>query len=203
MEHFSDKELYIKIKEGNQDAFEFVFLRYYGDLCSYAQSIIHHKESSEEIVQDVFVKLWELRETLDVNTSLKSYLYRTVHNFCLNKIDHWKVRDNYSKKVISEYNPDALQFVPFSDDYPIANLIVKELEEKIKDSISALPEHCRDIFLLIRMKGLSYQEAANKLNISVNTVKTQMHRAVIKLKEMLQEYLPIIWIFSFIFFRSE
>ena len=192
MKQFSDNELYDRIKNGNQEAFELVFLRYYEELCRYATNILGNKEASEEIVQDVFVKMWETRVTIKIDVSLKAYLYRTIHNYCINQINHWKVRDQYAKDVMHSYHANFLQSIPFTGDYPIANLIVKELEEKIETSINALPNQCREVFLLIREKELSYQEVADQLNVSLNTVKTQMQRAMSKLREMLKDYLPVI-----------
>jgi RNA polymerase sigma-70 factor (ECF subfamily) len=191
MAEYSDNYLYTKIKEDDKSAFEVIFLRYYSSLCTYACTILSNKDASEEVVQDLFVKIWENRKDTEITTSLKSYLYRTIHNQCINLIESWKVRDNYTKKYNSDHNP-SLTTIPFSGDYPIANLIVKELEDKIDESIKTLPEQCREIFLMIRIYDKSYQEVADKLNISVNTVKTQMQRAVSKMKEMLKEYLPII-----------
>lgn len=191
MTEHQDNELLSKIKEDNQPAFEVVFIRYYSNLCAYAHTIIGSKDTSEEIVQDMFVKFWENRKAILINTSLKSYLYRTVHNQCLNHIESMKVRLQYNKTQTRRLEQEELA-IPFSGDYPIANLIVRELEEKIKESIDALPQQCKEVFLYIRFQNKSYLEVANKLNISVNTVKTQMQRAMIKLKEMLQEYMPLL-----------
>jgi RNA polymerase sigma-70 factor (ECF subfamily) len=195
MIEIQDNELLLHIKNDNQSAFEVIFLRYYSGLCSYASTILADRDNSEEIVQDTFVKFWENRNQLEINNSLKAYLYRTVHNQCLNQIESKKIRDLYSKNQMQAYEKSLTEIIPFSNDYPIANLIAQELEEKIQKSIETLPEQCKEVFLLIRIQKKSYQEVAQKLNISVNTVKTQMQRAVFKLKDMLQEYLPVIFIF--------
>lgn len=192
MGQVTDIELFVKIKSGNQDAFEFIFLRYYEDLCLYAKSITGSKEVSEEIVQDVFVRIWESRESIEISNSVRSYLYRSVHNQCVNELERWKIKNKFVKNTVENVYYNSLLPSPFSNDYPIANLIVKELEEKINESIKSLPAQCREIFLLIREKELSYQQVADKLNVSVNTVKTQMQRAIAKLREMLREYLPLV-----------
>lgn len=198
MSDFQDADLFLKIRNDNQSAFEVVFLRYYSSLCSYAFTIAGNKDVSEEIVQDIFVKFWENRNQIEINSSLKAYLYRTVHNQCINHLESRKIRNQYSKSQMLAYEKNLIEMVPFSNDYPIANLIAQELEEKIQKSIIALPEQCREVFLLIRIQNKSYQEVANQLGISVNTVKTQMQRAIFKLKDMLQEYLPVI--LGFLFF---
>jgi RNA polymerase sigma-70 factor (ECF subfamily) len=195
MAELQDSELLIQIKQGSQPAFEEVFLKYYAELCTYANSILGSKDSSEEVTQEMFVKLWENRNSLEIKTSLKAYLYRTIHNQCINQIESWKVRNQYSKN-------QAQNIIPFSGDYPIANLIAQELELKIKESIDALPDQCREVFLLIRVHHKSYHEVAQKLNLSLNTVKTQMHRAITKLKGSLHEYLPITTIIVYYLFLS-
>lgn len=195
MEKYSDEELLSKVKESNQTAFEVIFLRFYAELCAYAQTILGNKDVSEEIVQEIFVKFWETRETIIIKSSLKGYLFRTVHNYCLNQIESWKVKEQYVTSTSNAYY-NNIHNIPFSGDYPIANLITQELNKQIKDSIEALPDQCREVFLLIRIKGLSYNQVAEKLNISVNTVKTQMSRAISKLKDHLKEYLPFILVLS-------
>lgn len=190
-----DNDLFVKVKEDNQSAFEVIFLKYYSGLCSYAATILGDKDSGEEAVQDVFVRLWENRKTMDINSSVKAYLYRTVHNYCLNQIENRKIRELYSQKQSRKIEQDHL-LVPFSGEYPIANLILKELEDKVQQSINSLPEQCREVFMLIRFGNKSYQETARKLNISLNTVKTQMQRAIVKMRNMLQEYLPAAFILA-------
>lgn len=185
MAELQDNDLVTQIQQGNELAFEVIFLRYYSLLCQYASTIVGNRDSGEEVVQDMFVKLWENRRNLNISSSFRSYLYRSVHNQCINHIESRKVRRIYSQNNVH-------QVVPFAGDYPIANLIAKELEEKIKNSIDALPEQCREVFLLIRIQNKSYQDVAKKLNISLNTVKTQMQRAIMKMKRDLQEYLPFL-----------
>ena len=105
----------------------------------------------------------------------------------MNHLHHRKVIENFS--VVSLTVSDRL-ISPVSSDYPVANLLVKELEEKISESISNLPQQCRNVFIMIRYEDLTYKEAANKLGVSVNTIKTQLRRALIHLREDLRNYLP-------------
>jgi RNA polymerase sigma-70 factor (ECF subfamily) len=168
MADHSDNDLLIKIKEDNQSAFEVIFLKYYSGLCSYASTILGQDDAGEETVQDVFVRIWENRKSLDINSSMKAYLYRTVHNHCLNQLENRKVRNLYSRSQ-SQQNEQNHWLIPFSGEYPIANLILKELENKVQQAIDALPEQCREVFVLIRFGKKSYQETAQKLNISINT----------------------------------
>ena len=174
-----EKDVFEKIKKGDEKAFEKLFHKYYGILCSFATKIINDDVAAEEIVQDLFVKLWEKREQLFIETSLKNYLFRSVKNLCLNTIQHNKTKIRYAQIVISEVENQ------FTDDnnYPEPDLSVK-----IEESINSLPEKRREIFLLSRQDGLKYHEIAQKLNISIKTVETQMSLAIKTLRDKLKKY---------------
>ena len=188
---YPDNELYIKIKEDNEEAFEIVFLKYYHGLCAYVHGIIRNKDVSEEIVQETFTRIWENRHNIDISVSFKAYLFKTVHNEGLNYLKKIQIRNQF---IINEKQSAAYTELhyPLLENYPIANLITRELEEEIRKAINQLPEECRRVFLLCRYKDLSYKEVAANLGISVNTVKTQMQRAIKNLRTALKEYLPEI-----------
>jgi len=192
MKHFDNDEYAKLIQANNRDAYEYVFIALYENLCLYAMTILKDKDASEEVVQDIFVKLWENRDKLDIQSSIKSYLFRSVHNSCLNYLAHIKVRQEYSSNV---KNTQLDMCSPHSLDYPIANLLVQELDETIERAVNDLPEQCRNVFKLIRYEEMTYLEVADKLDISINTVKTQMSRALMKLRENLKEFLPILLLF--------
>jgi len=174
-----EKELFDRIKKSDEKAFEMLFHKYYGHLCLFATKIIKDDASAEEIVQDLFVKLWEKREQLSIETSLKNYLFRSVKNLCLNYIQHNKTKIVHAQSVLSEMESN------FSDDnnYPEIDLAFK-----IEESINSLPGKRREIFRLSRQEGLKYHEIAEKLNISIKTVETQMSLAIKTLRDKLRKY---------------
>ena len=172
------------------DTFEKLYLDYYSILCLVAQSILHNKELSEEIVGDTFCHLWENRRQIDIKKSTKFYLVKSVKNRCINYLEHLKAENKLLQNLKND--PSIHYHIPWSDNYPLGNLLDKELTALIEESISALPDQCRNIFLLSRNEELKYEEIASRLNISVNTVKTQMKIALTKLKEKLKDYLPVI-----------
>ena len=174
-----EKDLFEKIKKGNEKAFEILFHKYYSHMCSFAAKIINDDVAAEEIVQDFFVKLWEKREQLFIETSLKNYFFRSVKNLCLNYIQHNKTKLRYAQVVISEVENT------FSDD---SNYPETDLHEKIEESINSLPEKRQEIFRLSRQEGLKYHEIAQKLNISIKTVETQMSLAIKTLRDKLKNY---------------
>lgn len=182
-----EKKLYEKIKSGDEKAFESLFKAYYDSLLNYAFEIIKDYHIAEEIVGEVFIKMWEQRTKIVITTSIKSYLFKSVYNTCLNHIKHVKVKNKY--KAYFYHHAD---FNKSDDYYPLAKVIENELEVKIEETISGLPEKCREIFMLSRFNGKKNDEIAKKLDISITTVKTQISRALKKMREALTEYYMII-----------
>lgn len=189
MNQYSDQDILEKLKSDNEAALDYLFLAYYEKLCLYAFTVLKNKDIAEEIVQDVFVKLWEQHRKLNIETSIKAYLFRTVHNHCINYFDHLRVQKKYSEES-QKANHEIIS--PVSLDYPVANLLMQELENKINQSVSQLPGQCQEVFLLVRYEDFSYSEVAEKLGISVNTVKTQLKRAMSRLREEFKDYFPLL-----------
>lgn len=183
-----EKEIVDKIREGDIKAFDFLFISYYPGLCAYAGDLVKSAEIAEEMVQDVFLKLWNKRSVLSVQTSLKAYLYRMIHNHCLNYI-----RDHSTQKTIKTLSLEDLQtrlalFDIESSGSALDDLLSEQIENDLSKAINVLPEQCKKIFYLCRFQGLSYPEIAAQLNVSVSTVKTQMLRAIEKLKDVWVKY---------------
>jgi RNA polymerase sigma-70 factor, ECF subfamily len=171
------------------DQFEFVFKTHFKGLHAYAYTILHDVSQAEEIVQEVFYKLWEKRTQLDIHSSLKAYLYRSVHNESLNHLKHQKVIAEhkwYTMQVQKEYA---------EENDPEIRLGTRDLEDKIRLALNELPEQCRTIFQLSRFESMKYQEIAGQLGLSVKTVENQMGKALKRLRLKLAEYLPF-----FVFF---
>jgi len=179
-----DKKLTDKLLEGDEVVFETVFRNYYSSLCNYANTIIKDMDESEEIVQNTFLTLWEKRANISIHTSVKSYLYKSVYNSCLNKIKHYKVRNEYS----SDYQKQNDIYIENTSH----DLISKELEEQIELAIETMPPQCRTVFKLSRFENLSYAEIADQLDISVKTIENHITKALKMLRISLKEYLPTI-----------
>jgi len=174
-----ENKLFERINKSDEKAFEIIFHQYYGILCSFATKLIHDDVAAEEIVQEFYVKLWEKREQISIETSVKNYFFRSVKNLCLNFIQHNKTKIAHAQKLLSEVENN------FSDDN---NYPEPDLYEKIEESINSLPEKRREIFRLSRQDGLKYHEIAQKLNISIKTVETQMSLAIKTLRDKLKNY---------------
>jgi len=174
------------LNNGDIKTFEWIFKTYYCSLCFYAERIVGEKAAAEDTVSDFFLKLWENREIIIITTSLQSYLYKGVHNNCLKYLEHLKVLRKYrehAQYMIDNYALFQLQ----TEHQPLSLLISHEAVTEIENAIDSLPAQCKEVFLLARMEGLSYQEIAEKLDISVNTVRTQITRAMTKLRNSLGE----------------
>jgi len=160
--------------------FEGLFRDYFPPLMAFARKILGDEEDAREVVQQVFINLWEKRERLDLSTSLKSYLFTSVHHRSLNVI-----RDR--KKFSSAEVPDV------AGEWDVSVQIESlELEGKIREVIESLPEKCREVFELNRFEGLKYSEIAARLGISVKTVENQMTKALKILRDQLGKYLSLI-----------
>lgn len=182
----SEKEVLQTIQSGNESAFEMIFKAYYQPLCRYAYSFLEDKEEAEEVVQSAFITVWEKRNTLHIQTSFKSYLYRMVRNGCLNVIKHEKIKQQH---VAHE-----LAVMEVSSESVSQKVYASELELKITEAMKALPEQCRLVFQLSRFEELKYQEIADQLQISVKTVENHMGKALKIMREQLKEYLPLLLI---------
>jgi RNA polymerase sigma-70 factor (ECF subfamily) len=180
-----------QLKNGKHGAYEAVFKSWYEPLCSYACSMLRDMDEAEEVVQKMFCMLWDKRAELDVQQSLQSYLYKTVHNRCLNHIRHGAVHDRY-KSEFMHLNEEA-------HDSANARVEYGELQQVLSRAVAQLPEQPRKVFELSRAKNLSYQEIAEQLQLSRNTVENHMGKALRLLRESLKDYLPFI---AFLFFTK-
>ena len=178
MAEITDPEIFQHIRKGDEAAFSRLFDGYYASLCFFAAKYLGDMDLSRSLVQQVFFDLWVKREKIDVKLSVKSYLYRSVKNRCIDYL-----RKNKSNSEISD-SVEKLSQTPFRDLAEEA-----ELNDRINKSINQLPEKCREVFLLCRFEGLKYAEIAQKLNISVKTVEMQMGIALKKLRESLSDFL--------------
>lgn len=179
-----------QVRGGDKKAYEDIFRSYYRSLCNYSCSLVKDVDEAEEVVQTVFYNLWSKRESLAINTSVKSYLYRAVHNDSLNRIKHGKVRAAYASDVKNSLHPHG------ADSSQV--LEAKELNAKIQIALEKLPEQCGIVFRLNRFEYLKYSEIAEHLGISVKTVENHMGKALRILRDELRDYLHILLFILFI-----
>jgi RNA polymerase sigma-70 factor, ECF subfamily len=191
MMEFSDHQLINRIRQGDVTAFEELYRQFYIYLCLVAEHLVRNPADAEEIVSDVFVKLWNIRDKINITTSIKWYLVKAVRNTSLNYIEKNKANNNLTKGLSSA----DYEILSWDSDYPLGQLFQKEILDIFDKSITKLPDACKEIFLLSRAGDLNYDQIATKLGISVNTVKTQMKIALSRLRENLKDYLIILLLF--------
>ena len=177
-------DMLTRIKNGDEQAFKELFTTQYAGLCGYANKFVDDLDQSEEIVQELFLSIWQKRDRLEITASLEAYLFRAVRNACLNALKHLKIKETYkaaNKEVVRQN--EASQ----GDAY-----IAGELEEKIEIAVESLPPERKKIFKMSRYDGKKYKEIADELNLSVKTVEAQMGKALKYLREALADY--FVWI---------
>lgn len=193
---FPEKHVFEQFRAGNIEAFSCIFKSYYNYLVRYAVQIVKDVNIAEDIVENTMMNLWLNRHKLSVENSLKGYLFKTVYHNCINHIKHFNVSQKHilylKHHIHTDYsgNPDY-------NNFPLSQLINKEIETRLNAAIDRLPKQCREIFILSRFENLKNDEIAKMLKISVNTVKTQLLRALRKIREDMKDFLPaVFWIFA-------
>lgn len=174
-----DKEIIRRIREGDVEVFESLFRSSYVSLVRYAKAVIKDHDSAEEIVQDLFFRLWQDRNRLNIVSSLNGYLFRAVHNRCLHEISHRRIVDKHARET-------SLQSRENSED-PMDIMRYRDLQSRVARILERLPERCGKIFCMNRFEGLKYAEIAEKLSVSVKTVEANMGRALREFRKELDE----------------
>lgn len=179
-----------QLKNGVDAAYKYLYDQHYQILCHVAAQYVKDDFLAETIVGDVIFHLWEVRETIEINTSVRSYLMTCVRNRC---IDYLK--SQYHKREVA-HNDTGLRDFPVlqyvkDDDYPLGKLLEKELEDEIMNAINRLPDECRRVFNMSRFENRKYEEIAQELKISVNTVKYHIKHALALLHEDIGKYLTM------------
>ena len=170
-----DAELVRRIRAGDERALEVVFRTHYAGMASFVQRFVRSPDLAEELVQDVFLKLWTKREQLAEIETLRTYLFRAARNTALNYLRRVKLERRWQEEQGTETDPPTT----FAAD---DDTVEQEVATAVKQAIDRLPPRCREIFLISRDGGLTYAEIARSLDISVKTVETQMGRALKSLR---------------------
>ena len=195
MEH-TETLIVEQLKTGNEDAYQYIYDRHYALLCHIANGYVKDQFLAETIVGDTIFHLWEIRETLEISVSIRSYLLRAVRNRCINYLNSEceKREIAFSSLMPDEITDDKMTI---SDSHPLGTLLERELEEEIYKAIDKLPNECRRVFDKSRFEGKSYEEISQELGISVNTVKYHIKNALASLQTNLSKYLITLLLFFF------
>lgn len=168
-----------RIRQGDIKSFETLFRSSYVSLVKYAGTLVKDQNYAEEIVQELFIWIWQEREKLVIKSSLNGYLFRAVRNRCLHHIGHRKVEERYATDLMAGGHPLSSA----ADEEVNYN----ELQEIIAGIMEKLPEKCGKIFIMSRFEGMKYSEIAEKLSVSVKTVEACMGKALKEFRKRLTD----------------
>lgn len=172
----SERDIITAVREGNAVAFQQIFNANYQGLCQYAFTILKDSDEVQDIVQSVFLKIWEKRHELEIKHSIRSYLFKAVYHQCINQLEHRTVKLKHE-----EYAAYTQPSAQAPEIFPL------ELEKNIVTAVKGLPEQCRIIFMMSRYEEMRYAEIAKHLRISVNTVENQISKALKILRAKLKD----------------
>ena len=170
------------VQRGDQNAFDTLFRRYYPMLCAYGHRFVE-LEDAEEIVEDSLLWIWENRETLVIESSLNSYLFKMVYRRALNKLAHIDA----TQRADTRFYEEMQEMLQDTDYYQI-----EELAKRIEDAVAALPESYREAFVMHRFRDMSYKEIAETLGVSPKTIDYRIQQALKQLRVDLKDYLPLL-----------
>ena len=177
-----DTQIVSLLHSSNVEAYRQLFVKYYSPLCEYASQFVSDADA-EEIVQDFMLFIWEIRENLVIESSLKSYLFIAIKHRCLNHIKKYRFRQRVHAHIYEKLKEQ------FEDpDCYIAN----ELAEKIEKSVAELPETYRETFIMSRFGDQTNVKIAEKLGVSIKTVEYRISQALKILRVKLKDYLPLL-----------
>ncbi len=176
-----ENSLFILIKGDDKKAFDQLFLKYYSDLCRFAITFLNESDEAEDVVQKIFIRLWENRNKLIIPKNEKAFLYRSVYNECLNSVRNKNTRErNY------------LQYFLELDTSPSEQDPNPEIHKIVNRSINNLPVKCQEIFILNKIEGLTQKEISEYMGISAKTVENQVANAISKLRVELKPILHLL-----------
>ena len=177
-----------QFKTGSVDAYKTIFNLYYKPLCSFARKYVLDLPIAEDIIQELFVRFWEQRNEIQLTTSIKFYFFQSARNECLNYLKHQGVKEKYRAHILNVS----------TDDFFHDKLEEEDINQLIYQTIQSLPPRCKQIFELSRFEGKSFEEIAQELSISRNTIKNQLVNALKQIRRVLEknEILFLFFIFS-------
>ena len=181
----------------SRDNFEEIYLLYFPRLLRFARKYVISQEDAENIVQDVFVSLWESREELQIRVSLIAYLLTLIKTRCIDHLRKQEYVEERNRKMQEDYVLDIQMKLQSLEAFNQSVGVDTELEKLISEAINSLPAKCREIFWMNKMEGKKHKDIAEELQISLKTVENQIGIALKKLRIKLKNHLPV---FLFLFY---
>ena len=184
--HIDEKQLLNQLRKGDEKAFKKIYDAYFNILFTYAHNLLEKSFIAEDVIEDVFLKLWERREVINIKGPLLSYLFTSVKNACLDHIKSENVRRNYRERVMKKaLMDDNFAFHKIINVDPLKE---KELKKVIKKSVQNLPADYRKVFKMSRYYNMTNKEIAAKLGVSSHTVGKYLNLALQRLENLLKDF---------------
>ena len=174
----TDQQILQHLAQDDVRAFDFLYQKYFSKLYGAVYKRLQNRELTEEVVQELFISLWERRTVLVISTTIESYLFSSVKYLVIAQYKKNNLFEKYSNSLNQEVN---------NDNFTEQAVAFDELNEAYQNALKLLPERCREVFLLKR-SGLSQREISEKMDISEKTVENQMTKALKVLREALSDY---------------
>ncbi len=181
-------EIWLDVKKGSEKAFYALYTLLFPTLIRYVRQIVRDLLLAEDIVQDVFTKLWCNRDSIYIVGSVQAYIYKAAHHASINKLQFLATAKNKVNKTVSEEEWQFIRDTYQVDDFIIENIERDDTKVIIQQTISLLPDKCREVFMLSRYEYLSNEEIAQRLNISIHTVRAHIYHALETIRERLTMY---------------
>lgn len=187
------------LTEGNEKAFRSIMDLWYSRLYNFANGYLNHAENTKEVIQDVFLKLWDTRQKLSANTNLNAYLFTLTRNRCIDLIRREKLMFQFRTDKQEEYRQLSENFEALSDPI-LDNLFAMEIQDEINRTISELPEQCQKVFVMSRVKGMNNREISQTLVLSEKTIESHLTKALkiirLALERKFPESINLLFIFG-------
>lgn len=195
-DNISDDLLVVRIRDDNKDAFKSLYYRYSKKLYYFSLRYLHNSEESEELVQSLFINIWEHRKSLDESIPVKNYIYRSAVNFIYNSLRKKAIRARFLEAELRKGDPHS--------NLTYDQIFLNDLERSIDKVIQTLTLQQQKIFRLSRYENLTHQEIADRLDLSVRTVENHVFRALKVIRSKLQRevfllFMVIKIVFSYTF----
>ncbi|MDP4184057.1 MAG: RNA polymerase sigma-70 factor [Bacteroidota bacterium] len=188
----AEKILIGQLKEGNESAYRFLYNDYYTPLFHYALKFVE-EEIARDFVQEIFYRLWNQRNTIEINTSLNAYLFKMIRNQSLQYFEKEKSKKKFEDSFKQQVCLEELCY--YNSENGIRSLIEKEVEQQFQEALNKLPEKCLQVFRMSRFDGKKNHEIADELGVSIKAVEKQMSKALKILRAEMKDYLPFIIFF--------
>jgi RNA polymerase sigma-70 factor (ECF subfamily) len=172
--------LFRRFKKGDKTAFEKLFKKFYPRLYDFAFRVVGNKEIAEDIVQDIFVRLWEKKENIKP-VNIEGFIFKVLKNQCISYLRNIKIIDNIKLDLNNLKQIEELYRIDFIRDEPYV-MIEKELQLEVDKIIKRLPDRCQEVFILSRVNGLKNREIAHKLGINIKNVERHISKALMIFK---------------------